>query len=119
MCVFFSLFLSIFLSSQMIPTVEDCGTYSRKDDKTNRRQNDLNAQWLLHGTAACNTNNDANQVDRQFTSRTDKPRLAHEVYIQWIAIPSNVTCKLTQRLVLTPNDLLIAAYSGPSLMYRK
>lgn len=106
----------------MIPTVDDYGTYTTNEN--NVRRHNLNAQWLLHGTAAACPEDDGNQIDRQFTSRTDKPLLAHEVYIQWLAIPpslkdDNVTCKLTQRLLLTQKDLLIAAYSGPSIMYRK
>lgn len=99
----------------MIPTVDSCGTYTTKDDKLN----------VCYATAAC-PDVDGNQIDRRFTSRTDKPRLAHEVYFQWITMPSplniddNVMCKLTtQRLLLTQKDLLMAAYSGPSIMYRK
>lgn len=108
----------------MIPTVdENCNTYLANDEHSNVGRN--SAEWRWHSTAATAAHGD-NQIEntfRLFTSRTDKPRLAHEVYFQWLGMPAlnddNVTCNLTQRLLLTQKDLLIAAFSGPSIMYRK
>lgn len=112
----------------MIPTVDDSyETYSTKDKKSNAVRNDSNVQCQLwpHGMAAC-AETDGNQIDKtfhSFASRTDKPRLAHEVFFQWLSIPSlnddNVTSKLKLPFAMTQKDLLIAAYSGPSIMYRK
>lgn len=67
-----------------------------------------------------------NQVDMQphyDTSRTDKPRLAHQIYGQWMAILSlrndQISGHPTHTLPLNGNGLLVAAYAGSNLMYRK
>lgn len=107
----------------MIPLPdENCRTYSTKDEALNVHQNSVNPEWLIPGVVAeidC-----INQIDKQFTSRTDKPRLAHDVFIQWLTIspPTNndtITSKPSKPLLLSEKDLLIAAYTGSSIMYRK
>lgn len=67
-----------------------------------------------------------NQVDMQShydTSRTDKPRLAHEIYGRWMAILSlrndQISGPPAQALPLSRNGLLVSAYMGSNLMYRK
>lgn len=69
-----------------------------------------------------------NQVDMRChydTSRTDKPRLAHEIYGHWMAILSLRNDQISGHYpthtlpTLNRNDLLVAAYSGSQLIYRK
>lgn len=113
----FSLFFLLLL--QMIPSAdENCGTYLTKDESLNVYQNE--AEWLMHGRTV---EADGKHVYKEFTSRTWRPRLAHEVFLQWFSIspPNNVnmTWNLAKPLLLNEKDLLIAAYSGSSIMYRK
>lgn len=61
---------------------------------------------------------------QMFSSRTDKPRLAHEVYWYWLSCSGpfdndSMTCNRTPTFPSNKSDLLNAAYSGANLMYRK
>lgn len=110
----------------MIPTVDEIGApHLTNQRQLNIHQNNWNLTWP-DDAIACGES-DTNQVDNNnthmLTSRTDKPCLAHEVYWRWMAISSlnndNVTYNLSKSFLMNNNDLLIAAYTGSSLMYRK
>lgn len=111
----------------MIPTDDESSTIyltKQKEDKTNAHHSDSHSTWT-HNRVACAEDNcyQLNSSQKMSHSFTDKPRLAHQVYLRWLALSSlngdDVTCNLSQRLSLKGNDLLIAAYTGSSLMYRK
>lgn len=85
-------------------------------------RSNLETRWVCIG----DEHKHDTQVDMQShfdTSRTDKPRLAHEIYGQWMAILSlrndQISGRLTHTIPLNRNGLLVAAYSGSKLMYRK
>lgn len=114
-----------FENLQMVPAEDECGTVnSTSDDKSNARYCDSSSAWHLYDKVSDAENechgHQINTKIHSFTSQTDKPALAHDVYVRWLAVSSqNVTCTLPQRLPLNRNDLLIAAYTGSTLMYRK
>lgn len=112
---------------QMIPTGdESCETRLTTDEQFNINRSNSTATWTYSYAADCADDN-GNQVDEKFqsvTSRTDKPRLAHEVYWHWMTSVGpfgnhNIMCNKAPTFPLNKNDLLIAAYSGSSLMFRK
>lgn len=118
---FFS--LEFFPFSQMIPTKDESGSvYLTKEDKSMVRHYDLHSS-CMYNTVSCAEDTHCRTNSTPFTSQTDRPRLAHEVYFRWLTLSSpnndNVTCTFQQRFLLNRNDLLIAAYTGSSLMYRK
>lgn len=107
----------------MIPIID--GNYGKTDENPNIHKNGLDGERQMCETSAC-MEDYSNQPDiklQLFTTRTDKPRLAHEVLLQWIASlqPSNndVTYTLKQNNLLSKKDLVTAAYSGPCLVFRK
>lgn len=111
----------------MIPTGLDNGeTCLTTDEQFNINRSNSHASLAYNIAATC-AESHGYHVDKQFkllTSRTDRPRLAHEVYWHWMTSigplqNDNSTCKRTRTNPLNRNDLLIAAYSGPNLMYRK
>lgn len=109
----------------MIPTDNDIyGTYLASTTTTtnehfNMNRIDSDSRWMY----ADEHDNRLDIKSHLHTSRTDKPRLAHEIYSRWVTISSlrndQVSGKLTHTLPLSRNDLLMAAYSGSNLMYRK
>lgn len=111
----------------MIPTGdESCETRLTTDEQFNINRSNSTTTWTFSYAADCAEDN-GNQVDEKFqsvTSRTDKPRLAHEVYWHWMRSVGpfgnhNIMCNKAPTFPLNKNDLLIAAYSGSSLMFRK
>lgn len=87
------------------------------------RSNNSDSRWVY----CADEHEHENQVDTNphfNTSRTDKPRLAHEIYGQWMAIlplrNDQISGNRTlHAMPLNRNDLLVAAYSGSNIMYRK
>lgn len=105
----------------MIPS-DDLMLTTTPNQQFNVYRNDAGSRWVC----IADEHKYDNQVDMQphyDTSRTDKPRLAHEIYGQWMAMVSlrndQISGHLTHTLPLNRNDLLAAAYSGSNLMYRK
>lgn len=111
----------------MIPNDDEIyGTYLMSTATTNEQFNiyrsNSDCRWVY-----CAEQHDNNpQVDTEChrtASRTDKPRLAHEIYGQWMAMLSlrndQISGNLTHTLSFNPNDLLVAAYAGSNIMYRK
>lgn len=112
----------------MIPTVDEIeASHLRKPKLLNIHQNNWNLTWPDDGIACAesdvNQMNNNNNNSLMLTSRTDKPCLAHDVYWRWMAMSSlnnaNVVHNLPKTFLMNANDLLIAAYTGSSLMYRK
>lgn len=105
----------------MIPTDEECGeTFNTTDKRCNIYQHHSNTMCVDHSCFATCAEQTGYQLADKFqipSSRTDKPRLAHEVYWQWINYP--MAYNQTQISASKMNELLIAAYSGAKLMYRK
>lgn len=112
----------------MIPTSDENGLNSFL---ANEQMNIYRIQTNLISSCSSNlaacAEDAGNQVTKKcqlFSSRTDKPRLAHEVYWYWLSSvgsfdSDSMTCNRTTTFPSKKSDLLNAAYSGASLMYRK
>lgn len=120
----------------MIPNDNEIyGTYlmspaftTATNEQLNMYRNDSDSRWVCCAEQHDNNHQQhRHQLDADChfsTSRTDKPRLAHEIYGQWLAIWSHnnndqLSGNLTYPLPFNRNDLLVAAYAGSNLMYRK
>lgn len=104
----------------MIPSDDLMST--RNEQFNIHRSNLLDSRWV-YSADEYEHDNQVNANPHFDTSRTDKPRLAHEIYSQWMAFLSlrydQISGNLAHTLPLNRNDLLAAAYTGSNLTYRK
>lgn len=114
----------------MIPNDDEIyGTYlmsttTTANEQFNVYRSDSESRWVYCAEQHDNHHHHHNQVGTECrTSQTDKPRLAHDIYGHWVAILSlrndQISGNLAHTLPFNRNDLLVAAYAGSSLMYRK